>query len=114
MIHRGEVYKYKRYPKKKIDVLSMALEPALSAFGYDCKSSGIGERLIATWHKVEAEIDVVNRMAEGDYRASGAYNWHKRSVPGRIWLRLVLLNRRKRENIAGWHISIGQVPPFRT
>jgi hypothetical protein len=114
VIHRGEIFKWRRYPVKKIEALSVYLETAIETSDYNCIQSSYIERIAGNWHRIKAEIDVVNRMAEGDYRASGAYNWHKRSLIGRIWLRLVLQNRRKRENIAGWHISIGQVPPFRT
>lgn len=101
MIHGGSLAKWRLYPKVEVEALAGEFGTIMEQMNYDCDApgmlGGIFLRLGQRINNYRAEIQVLNKVASGDFSVDGAYSRHHRSLLGRIWFRIKLMSGKNRE-----------------
>jgi hypothetical protein len=103
VIHGGSTDKWILQPAAEVRSVVASLAPEMAQFGYKCVAPGAlrgqAVRLSRLASKYASEFRAINRILAGDYSADAAFSRHRRSLPARIWFRVMLSVPSKRRNL---------------
>ena len=93
VVQNGEVDKWIGYPFREVQDARNFLEICLREYNYSVDISGgpALNKLTKRFRKYHSEFSVINRICSGDYSVDGAFSRHQRSLPAKLWLRLLIL-----------------------
>lgn len=107
VIHAGGIEKWMLYPVAQVNHVAADLTTEMASFGYRCEFpgavSGLSRRLRRLAVKYASEFRAMNSIFRGDFSADAAFSRHRRSLPARIWFRIVLCVPAWRRNMERYY-----------
>jgi len=104
LVHKGALEKWRLYSPSEVKKLAFAFKPYMAPFNYNVNPRSQLTHFLASkiyaLRKYYSEFKVINRLTSGDFSVNWAFSHHTRSIPARIWFRLLILFPIRRKNVA--------------
>ena len=117
MMHNGEIAKWRRRPSKETEPLAQWFADGMDYFGYEYRKYGPLRRWLGLLpiglRKLEVEISTINKVIRGDRVSAGAFVRHQRSLPARLYFRIVISLPPSRRKIDRWYEANDLKNPIR-
>ncbi len=117
IMHKGEIAKWRRRPSEETEPLAQWFADGMGYFGYEYRKCGPVRRWLGLLpiglRKLKVEISTINKVIRGDRVSAGAFVRHQRSLPARLYFRIVISYPPSRRKIDRWYEANNLNNPIR-